>query len=107
MRRGEFYRVHKPTGDTKTQRVYVIVSRQLLIDSKFSRVICAPVYSNGQGLSTQVAVGVEEGLKYPSWIMCDALISISKTALRDFIGSLSRSRMRELDRALKMALELV
>ncbi len=106
MRRGELYRVHKPGGDPKQYRVFLIVSRQVLIDSGFSTVICAPVFSSGQGLSTQVRVGPDEGLKHASWIMCDNLVSLRKAELSNFVGSLPQSRVKELDRALKMALDL-
>jgi mRNA interferase MazF len=107
VRRGELYRVYKPGGDPKLYRAFVVVSRQALIDSKFSTVVCAPVFTSGQGLSTQVPVGPEEGLKHPSWIMCDNLVSLQKSDLTHFLGSLSRSKMGELNRALKMALDLV
>jgi mRNA interferase MazF len=106
MKRGELYRVYKPGGDPKRYRTFVVVSRQVLIDSKFSTVVCAPVFSSGEGLSTQVAVGAEEGLKHPSWIMCDNLVSLRKGDLTHFVGSLPKSRLAELDRALKMALDL-
>src|SRR6266852_8782092 len=107
MNRGELYRVHKPAGDPTQFRAFVVVSRQALIDSRFSTVVCAPVFSSGEGLSTQVAVGPDEGLKHPSWIMCDNLVSLRKTDLTQFVGSLPKSRLAELDRSLKMALELV
>jgi mRNA-degrading endonuclease toxin of MazEF toxin-antitoxin module len=38
--------------------------------------------------------------------MCDNLVSLRKADLTDFLGSLSRSKLAELDRALKMALDL-
>ena len=107
MKRGELYRVHKPGGDPKRYHTFAIVSRQVLIDSKFSTVTCAPVFSSGEGLSTQVAVGPEEGLKHPSWIMCDNLVSLRKADLTQFVGSLPKAKLAELDRALKMALELI
>jgi mRNA interferase MazF len=106
VKRGELYRVHKPGGDPKQYRAFVIVSRQILIDSQFSTVVCAPVFTHGDGLSTQVAVGPDEGLKHSSWIMCDNLVSLPKTDLTQFLGSLSRARLAELDHALKMALDL-
>ena len=37
--------------------MFVVVSRQVLIDSKFSSVVCASVYSRYDGLGTQVIVG--------------------------------------------------
>jgi len=106
MKRGEFYRVHKPGGDPKEYRLFVIVSRQVLIESRFSTVVCAPVFTNGEGLSTQIEVGPDEGLKHQSWIMCDNLVSMRKGDLTNYIGSLSLRKIVELDRALKMALDL-
>ena len=52
MKRGELYRVYKPDGDPKPYRTFVIVSRQVLIDSRFSTVVCAPIFGNGDDLST-------------------------------------------------------
>lgn len=108
MRRGELYRVYKGSShDPKKFRVFVIVSRQVLIDSRFSTVICAPVYSSYDGLSTQVRIGIEEGLKHESSIHCDELISIPKSALRHFVGSLSSpEKVEQLNEALRVALSL-
>src|ERR1700742_536938 len=93
MTRGELYRVHRPGNDPKQYRTFVIVSRQALVDSKFSTVVCAPVFSKGNDLSTQVAIGVNEGMKHESWIMCDNLLSIRKTELTDYVGSLSPAKI--------------
>jgi mRNA interferase MazF len=106
MRRGQLYRVHQPPDDPKRHRIFAIVSRQALIDTRFSTVICAPVYTNGSGLSTQVSVGQDEGLKHESWILCDNLASVSKSELRQFVGSLSQAKLAAVDRALAMALDL-
>jgi len=105
--RGELYRVPRPGGnDPKAFRVFAIVSRQVLIDSKYSNVICAPVYSARHGLSTEVAVGIDEGLKHESALHCDGLMTIPKTVLSHFVGSLSDAKLRDLDRALVAALEI-
>jgi len=106
MRRGELYRVHQPPRDLREHRVFVILSRQWLIDSRFSTLVCAPVFSHGQGLSTQVSVGVNEGLKHESWILCDDLTSIPKSALTQYVGSLSSEKLAEVNHALAMALDL-
>jgi mRNA interferase MazF len=98
--------VLRPGGDPKQYRIFAIVSRQALIDSRFSTVVCAPIFSSGEGLSTQLAIGPDEGLKRPSWIMCDNLVSMRKSELTNYVGSLSRLRLTELDCALKMALDL-
>jgi mRNA interferase MazF len=106
MRRGEIYRVREPGDDPKRHRSFVVVSRQTLIDSRFATVICAPIFTRGQGFSTQISVGIDEGLKHESWVLCDNLVSLRKVQLTGFVGSLSRPKLTELDRALKMALAL-
>ena len=106
MRRGEIYRVHKPEGDPKRYRSYVVVSRQSLVDSGYATVVCAPVFTNSSGLSTRVAIGPSEGLKHDSWVVCDNLRSLSKTDLTQFVGSLSWSKLAELDDALRITLAL-
>jgi mRNA interferase MazF len=107
VKRGELYRVKHPTAnDPRRFRVFVIVSRQLLVDSTFSSVVCAPVYTRRDGLHSQIFVGVDEGLKHDSSIHCDELVSLSKSVLTDYVGSLSAGKLHELDRALAFALEL-
>jgi mRNA interferase MazF len=106
MRRGEFYRVRRPPGDPKPARVFVVVSRQALIDSLYSTVVCAPVFTQFHGLPTQVAVGTAEGLKHESAIQCDGLVSLEKSRLTDYIGELTSDKLGELDAALSIALAL-
>jgi mRNA interferase MazF len=107
VKRGELYRVTKPSArDPKKFRLFVVVSRQVVIDSHFSTVICAPVYSKHDGLSSQVLVGINEGLKYDSSIHCDELISLHKSVLTDFVGTLSWEKIQELNRALLIALDI-
>ena len=83
-----------------------MVSRQALIDSAFSTVVCAPVYSRRDGLATQVDVGPDEGLKHESSIHCDALVSLPKPLLTNYVASLKPLRMRALEQALRVALAL-
>lgn len=107
MNRGELYRVSNPSSlDPKKSRVFVIVSRQVLLDSRFSTAICAPVYSVHDGLSTQVLVGADEGLKHASSIHCDELVSLPKTALTNYVGALSPAKVQLLSEALLMALDI-
>jgi mRNA interferase MazF len=105
MRRGDLYRVYRGSKyDPKDYRVFLVVSRQAVIDSKFSTVVCAPVYSRYDGISTQIEVGVEEGLKHDSAIYCDELVSLHKSMLTDYIGSLSNEKMEDVNFALRLAL---
>ena len=74
------------------------------MDSKFSTVICAPVYSRYDGLSTEVRIGPEEGLKHESSIHCDALVSLHKSALTHFLGTLPVEKISQLRKTLQIAL---
>jgi mRNA interferase MazF len=107
VKRGELYLVRKPgSRDPRRQRVFVLVSRQALIDSRYSTVICAPIYSKHDGLSTQIRVGTGEGLKSESSIHCDELVSLPKSMLTHYVGSLRPSSVADLNRALAISLAL-
>jgi mRNA interferase MazF len=105
MKRGDLYRVFRGSRyDPKDHRVFLVVSRQDLIDNTFSSVICAPVYSKYGAVDTQVEIGVDEGMKHDSAVYCDELISLPKSLLTDYIGSLSAAKMEAVNAALRIAL---
>ena len=78
----------------------------MLLDSKYSTVICAPVYSAYDGLATQVALSVEDGVKHESSIHCDNLVSLQKTVLTNFVATLSVEKIEALNQALMVALDI-
>ncbi len=84
----------------------MVVSRQILIASQFSTVICAPIYSKYHGFSTQVQIDIEDGIKHSSSIHCDELVSLPKSMLTDYISELSFVKLAELNDALKVALSI-
>jgi mRNA interferase MazF len=86
--------------------VFVVVSRQASIDSRFSTVICAPVYSARHGLATQVDIGPQEGLRHESSVHCDEFVSLQKSRLTQFVGSLGGEGIERLDHALMIALDI-
>ena len=86
----------------------MVVSRQVLRDTaEYGTLICAPVTSSRAGLGTQVLIGPAEGLKQPSAIHCDGLVSLPRSVLTDYVGSLGPQKMAALHIALKVALELL
>jgi mRNA interferase MazF len=48
-----------------------------------------------------------EGLRHASAIHCDGLVSLPKSALTDYIGSLGPQKLAALHIALKVALDLL
>ncbi len=108
MLRGDVYRTKqrlRERGDKPG--FYVVVSRQFIVDHEdVSTVVCAPVYGQILGISTEVVLGPEDGLPRQSAVRCDFLTLIFKSHLTSFIASLPAVKLGELDRALALALDL-
>ena len=108
LARGEIYLVSPPPGkDPKRARALVVVSRETLCDSKADKVICAPINTEADGRSTEVPLGVEDGLKHNSVTNCDQLVLVEKSKLTNYIGSLSSKKLANLRDALRIALDIV
>lgn len=108
MKRGEIYR----NADRIPERggkpsFYVVVSRGFIAaNDDVSTVLCAPVYSEFLGLQTEVPVGQREGLPRDSSVRCDFLTLLFKSRLSRYVGTLPPEKIRELDLALAVALDL-
>jgi mRNA interferase MazF len=106
--RGEIYR----TAERSPERggkpgFYVVVSRTFIAENEdVSTVVCAPVYSQVLGLSSEVVVGPEEGLPRVSSVRCDFLTLMFKRKLTQFVASLPPRKLAELNRAVAVALDL-
>jgi mRNA interferase MazF len=51
-------------------------------------------------------IGIEEGMKHESSIHCDELVSLPKSVLTDYVGTLSAEKVEELNKALRIALDI-
>jgi mRNA interferase MazF len=58
------------------------------------------------GLTTEVVLGVDDGLPRTSAVRCDFLTLMFKSRLTQFVGTLSPEKVRALNRALMIALDL-
>jgi mRNA-degrading endonuclease toxin of MazEF toxin-antitoxin module len=84
-----------------------VVSRAFIAENDdVATVVCAPVYSQVLGLTTEVVVGPGEGLPRTSAVRCDFLTLMFKNRLTQFVATLPREKTGELDRALAVALGL-
>jgi len=106
--RGEVYRTAERSAERGGKPgFYVVVSRAFIAaNDDVSTVICAPVYSQVLGLSTEVVLGPDEGLPRTSAVRCDFLALMFKQKLTTFVASLPPRKITELNRALAMALDL-
>ena len=100
VNRGEIWMYTFKAPDKR--RPVVVLGRQSAI--AFMRtVIVAPITSTIHGIPSEVAVGVEDGLKQPSAIKLDHVQAVESSRLHTFVGSLSRNKMRDVCRALAVA----
>ncbi len=108
MNRGEIYRTATRVAERGDKPgYYVVVSRTFIAQNEdVATVVCAPVYSEILGLSTEVAIGPAEGLPHHSSIRCDFLTLMFKTELTGYVSALDRRKLADLDRALAAALDL-
>ena len=108
MRRGEIYRTRERVPERGAKPgFYVVVSRTFVAEHEdVSTVICAPVYGEVLGLTTEVVLGTEDGLPRTSAIRCDFLTLMFKRKLSQFVATLSVTKLAQLNRALAHALEL-
>jgi mRNA-degrading endonuclease toxin of MazEF toxin-antitoxin module len=72
----------------------------------FATAVRAAVFTEGERLATQVAVGPDEGLEHASWVMCVNLVSLPKAALTGHVRSLGAAKLLALQAALRAALAL-
>lgn len=108
MKRGEIYRTRERVPERGGKPgFYIVVSRTFIADhDDVSTVICAPVYSEVLGLTTEVVLGPEDGLPHSCAARCDFLTLLFKAKLTHFVGTLSPAKVAALNRALASALEL-
>ena len=108
MRRGEIYRSRERIPERGSKPgYYVVVSRTFVAEHQdVSTVICAPVYGEILGLTTEVVLGPDDGLPRACAIRCDFLTLMFKNKLTHFVSTLSAFKLVQLNRALAHALEL-
>ena len=108
MKRGEIYRTKESVSERgRKPGFYVVVSRSFIAENDdVGTVICAPVYSNVLGLSTEVIVGPDEGLPKTGSIRCDFLTLMFKSKLTGYVSRLGGPRLGEFNRALGHAFEI-
>lgn len=108
MTRGEVYRTREAVPERGAKPgFYVVVSRAFIARYEdVSTVICAPVYSQILGLTTEVVLGPQDGLPRTCAIRCDFLTLMFKAKLTQFVATLSVPKTRELNRALAQAIGL-
>jgi len=108
LNRGEIWKTRERLPERGSKPgFYVVVSRQFIAENQdIATVVCAPVYSEILGISSEVVIGPDAGLPRTSAVRCDFLALMFKRKLSTFVGSLSPFQIEELNRALAVSLDL-
>lgn len=100
LNRGEIWLYSFKSPDKR--RPVLVLSRSEVI-GLLRTVMVAPITSTIHGVPSEVAVGVDEGLKAPSAVNLDHVQTVEKHLLRQYIGSLRPARMEHVCKALAVA----
>jgi mRNA interferase MazF len=98
--RGEIWRYRFAAPDKK--RPVLVLSRKEVI-GLLHTVMVAPVTSTIHGAPSEVLVGVGEGLKHESAVNLDHVQTVEQSRLVGYVGHLGVEKMREICRALAVA----
>ena len=86
-------------------RPAVVLTREAVLPF-VSLVTVAPIVTRVRGLTTEVAVGPENGLDHASVVHCDTVTSVPATAVGRRVGSLLPHQEAALAQALQLAFDL-
>ncbi len=101
MNRGEIWNFRFDRPDK--QRPVLILTRQEII-RVLHTVTVAPLTSTIRGVPSEVVVGAEVGLKQPSAINLHHLVTVPKSELRRFVGTVSDDTLQHVKEAVLFAL---
>jgi len=82
-----------------------VLTREL-VRLHLSAVTIAPITTTIRGLSTEVLVGLANGLSEPSVVSCDNVTTVPVDALGEQIGVLFDHQEPDLSRAIQAAFDL-
>lgn len=99
-RYGEIWRCQFAPPDKR--RPAVVLTRPEALPHLRTAMV-APIVSTIRGISSEVIVGPEEGLKGISAVSLDNVQTVDQRQLRGYVGELSPTKMHEVCRALAVA----
>jgi mRNA interferase MazF len=100
VNRGEIWLYEFSAPDKR--RPVLVLTRQDVI-SLLGSVMVAPITSRIRGAPSEVTVGIDEGLKHDSAVNLDHVQTVDRARLRAFVGTLDRTKMNQVCRALALA----
>lgn len=110
MRRGEIYFCHfngASQGSEQTGDRPVLIIQNNTGNKYSPTTIVALITSSQSKANLPTHVNLRNYLKKDSIVLCEQLRTISKTRLGEFVCTLSDFKMKEIDNALRISLNLI
>jgi mRNA interferase MazF len=101
VNRGEIWNFRFDRPDK--QRPVLILTRQEMI-RVLHTVTVAPITRTIRGVPSEVVIGTEVGLKQPSALNLHHVVTVPKSELRRFVGTVSAETLQRVKEALLFAL---
>jgi mRNA interferase MazF len=103
VKRGEIWwaSLPKPAG----RRPVILLSRDESYPVRALATV-APITTRIRRIPTEVPLGKSEGLPHPCVANLDTLTTLPQKCLEGYVGTLSLSKMQQIDEALRFALGL-
>jgi mRNA interferase MazF len=98
--RGDIWRYRFKSPDKV--RPVLVLSREEVIPLLHT-VMVAPITSTLRGAPSEVIVGVEQGLRHTSAVSLDHVQTVERGRLLGYVGRLGNEKMRDVCRALAIA----
>ena len=101
MRRGEIWVADLPPPDG-IRLALLLIRNEAYTQRRY--VILTTITTRIRNLSTEVPLGIEEGLRTPSVANLDVILTVLNSRLQRRIGVISPKKMRAVEAALRFAL---
>ncbi len=100
LSRGEIWLLQLPRPDKR--RPVLVLSRPSLLRLLHTATVAA-ITSTLRGSPTEIALGIEEGLKQPSCVNLCNLFTVRQNELRTFVGTVGPEKMAKVCEALAIS----
>ena len=103
LERGEVRLYRFPSPDK--ERPVLILTRGSAALGYLARVTVAPITSTIRGVPSEVALGIEDGMRQPCAVNLHNVVTVAKDGLGRRVAQLGTDRLRQVCAALAFALE--
>ena len=108
MKRGEIYILETQESKGNIQagkRPVIVVQNDIGNTHSLTTIVCCITSKTKKGLPMHLEIGKVGGLKLDSTILCEQILTVNKSDLRQYVGAVTNTdTLKRLDRCLSLSL---